>query len=596
MTDAEEKKEIVLNGISASPGICIGKAYLVDQEGVEVIKRYIVDKKDLESEKNRFKAAVKLAKDELHEIIEGTSEELRQHADILETHVLLLRDKMLYGRTIEFIEKKRVNAEWALKLAVSHVKSMFQDITDPYLKERSSDIVHVSDRIMRHLIGAESVKIAGIDKRVILVAMDLSPAETSQINLEKIMGFVTVRGGVTSHTSIVARSMGIPAVQGLVDALKTIRTDDIIVVDGTSGVVVVHPTERTLVEYSERQVNFETYRASIARKSHLKAETTDGRHIRVMGNIEQPEQVVTVMDNGGEGIGLYRTEFEYLVRRQFPSEEVLFDCYRDVVEVMAGKPVTIRTLDINGDKVLLRNSGTAEANPALGLRAIRYCIKRPDVFKTQLKAILRAAFYGDVRILFPMIATLEELLMAKAMLEEVRRELDQEGKDYGRSAKVGVMIEVPSLALMADVIAAEVDFFSIGTNDLIQYMMAVDRTNRDVAHLYNPLHPSVLRMLKQVSAAAARGGVELYICGEMAGDAFNLPILLGLGLVELSMNPQTIPIVKNAIRALNAAHAEAFIEEALKLTNAEAVAQLIHKEYGGLIAEIKERQPIRTVA
>jgi len=263
---------------------------------------------------------------------------------------------------------------------------------------------------------------------------------------------------------------------------------------------------------------------------------------------------------------------------------------------MAGKPVTIRTLDINGDKVLLRNSGTAEANPALGLRAIRYCIKRPDVFKTQLKAILRAAFYGDVRILFPMIATLEELLMAKAMLEEVRRELDQEGKDYGRSAKVGVMIEVPSLALMADVIAAEVDFFSIGTNDLIQYMMAVDRTNRDVAHLYNPLHPSVLRMLKQVSAAAARGGVELYICGEMAGDAFNLPILLGLGLVELSMNPQTIPIVKNAIRALNAAHAEAFIEEALKLTNAEAVAQLIHKEYGGLIAEIKERQPIRTVA
>jgi phosphotransferase system enzyme I (PtsI) len=291
--------------------------------------------------------------------------------------VLLLKDKMLYGRTIETIEKERVNAEWALKKVVSEVKPIFQSMADPYLRERASDIVHVSDRIIRNLVGAERLNIRNIDKRVILIAHDLSPAETSQIQLERIKGFVTDLGGEASHTSIIARTLGIPAVPGLVNATELIKNDDIIVVDGTAGIVIVHPTEQTIIEFSERQAQYEEYRAVITRKSHLPAETTDGFRLQVMGNIELPEEVVSVIDNGGEGIGLYRTEFQYLSRPFFPSEDELFDKYKDVVEVMASKPVTIRTLDINGDKALALAPQYEEKNPALGLRAIRYCLKKP---------------------------------------------------------------------------------------------------------------------------------------------------------------------------------------------------------------------------
>jgi len=325
MSDNKKQRELILTGISASPGICIGKAYLVDREGVDVIKRYHILKPGLQNEKNRFKKAVKQAKSELNSIISNTPEGLRQHSDILTSHMMLMEDKMLFDRTIETIGKEMVNAEWALKKVVSKVRSMFQDISDPYLKDRAIDVDHVSERIMLHLAGVNSVSIADIDKRVILVAQDLSPAQTSQINLERIKGFVTVRGGVTSHTSIIARTLGIPAVQGVADATTQIHADDIIIVDGSVGSVVINPSEQTLVAYGERQERFESFRASIARISYRPSETIDGFRIRVMGNIEQPEQVVSVMDNGGEGIGLYRTEFQYLSRAGFPDEDELFD-------------------------------------------------------------------------------------------------------------------------------------------------------------------------------------------------------------------------------------------------------------------------------
>ena len=585
MDAAAKQKEIILKGISASPGICIGKAYQVDHEGVDIVKRYqIIDKKALENETTRFKKAVKQAKDELHDIIKGTSEDLLQHADILETQVVLLEDKMLYGRTIETIEKEKINAEWALKKVVSKVSSMFQDITDTYLKDRATDIVHVSDRIMRHLMGAEPVNIAEIDKRVILIARDLSPAQTSQINLERIMGFVTVLGGVTSHTSIIARTLGIPAVQGVDDATRLIQNDDIIIVDGSGGHVFIDPSESTLMDYMERQIRFESYRADIARDSQRAARTTDGHRVKVMGNIEQPEQVVAVMDNGGEGVGLFRTEFQYLASAEFPGEDELFENYKDVLDVMQDQPVTIRTLDINGDKAFVRNSGMTEANPALGLRAIRYCLKRPDIFKTQLRAILRAAVFGEVRLLLPMLATYDELMFAKNMIEDAIQSLEDDDKEYNRNIQLGVMIEVPSLAMMADVIAREVDFFSIGTNDLIQYSMAVDRGNREVAYLYNPLHPAILRILKIVSDAAKKEGIELFMCGEMAGDPFSLPVLLGLGLDELSLNPQSIPMLKNLIRSISFADAEKFLQKVLEQTTCQAVHELIQKEYGEIIS------------
>ena len=577
--------EMVLNGIGASPGICIGKAYLVDKEGVDVVRKYFIEKRNLLGEIKRFKAAVKKAKDELKAIIKNSHEELRQQSYILETHIVMLKDKMLYGKTIETIEDERINAEWALKKVVSSLKSMFQNMSDPYLKERAADIVHVSDRIMKNLVGAEVVNIADICKRVILIAHDLSPAETSQIQLEKIKGFVTNRGGKASHTGIIARTLEIPAVLGLNQATGIIQNDDLIIVDGTTGTVVVHPTEETLVKYEERKIKYEEYRAAITRGSHLVAETTDGFQLPVMGNIELPEEVVSVIDHGGDGIGLYRTEFQYLNSSVFPSEEELFDKYMDVVEVIAPKPVTIRTLDINGDNAIAHVSKYDEANPALGLRAIRYCLQNPEVFKTQIRAILRVAAYGNVRILIPMISSYDEVCETKRILNEVADSLNKEGAVFKRDIDVGIMIEVPSAVTMADVMAENVDFFSIGTNDLIQYSLAIDRGNSEVAYLYNPLHPAIIRVIKHVADVAHEKGIKVFMCGEMASDPIYMPILLGLGLDELSMNPQSIPAVKSMIRSLSIENVKLFMNDVLKQTSATAVMKLVQDTYGSILCD-----------
>lgn len=581
----QESHEIVLRGIGGSPGICIGKAYLVDKEGVDVVQRYTVGAENLAKEKKRFKAAVQRAKEELRSIIESTPEEFREHGDILETHVVLLKDKMLYSRTIDIIDKEKINAEWALKKAVSGLKQMFQEMTDPYLRERSEDILQVSDRILRNLVGARQVDIRNINKRVILVANDLSPAETAQIQLERIMGFVTDRGGKASHTSIIARTLEIPAVLGVGDATREIQNDEIIIVDGTEGTVILRPQEETLLEYQDRQVQYEEFRMAITRDSHLPAETEDGIRVAVMGNIELPEEVVSVLDHGGEGIGLYRTEFGYLSRNSFPQEEDLFDKYKDVVEVMAPHPVTIRTLDINGDKAVTYAGQHLEENPALGLRAIRYCLKRPDIFRTQLRAILRAAAHGNVRILLPMISGVDELREARQHIEKAAESLEKDGIAYNGDIAVGIMIEVPAAVMVADYLAEEADFFSIGTNDLIQYSMAIDRGNQEVAHLFSPLHPALLRMLREVTKTAKSHGIETSMCGEMAGDPIHTPILLALGLEELSMNPQSIPAVKRMIRSLRVDRCKPFLEEALRLRTARDVMNLLRATYGEIFSE-----------
>ncbi|MEA3427916.1 MAG: phosphoenolpyruvate--protein phosphotransferase [Thermodesulfobacteriota bacterium] len=575
--------EIVLNGIGASPGICIGKAYWVDREGVDVVRKYFIGKGKLRHETKRFKVAVKKAKDELKLIIQNSNKEMRQQSYILDTHVLMLKDKMLYGKTIKTIEDERINAEWALKKVVSSLKSMFQDMSDPYLKERAADIVHVSERVMKNLFGAEPVNISDICKRVILIAYDLSPAETSQIQLEKIQGVVTNRGGRASHTGIIARTLEIPAVLGLDQATKTIQNDDLVIVDGTDGTVIVRPTEETLIKYEERKVRHEEYRAAIARRSHLVAETTDGFQLPVMGNIELPEEVVSVIDHGGEGIGLYRTEFQYLNSPVFPSEDELFDNYMDVVEVMAPKPVTIRTLDINGDRSIAHLSERDETNPALGLRAIRYCLQNPEVFKTQIRAILRVAAYGDVRILIPMISSYDEVCETKRILNKAADSLDKEGAVFKRDIEVGIMIEVPSAVTIADVLAENVDFFSIGTNDLIQYSLAIDRGNSSVAYLYNPLHPAIIRVIKHVVDVAREKGIKVAMCGEMANDPIYMPILLGLGLDELSMNPQSIPAVKSMIRSFNIENVKLFMNDVLKQISATAVMKLVQDTYGSIL-------------
>jgi phosphotransferase system enzyme I (PtsI) len=543
-------EEIIIKGINASPGVCIGKAYLVDREGVEVVEKYQIEDKKRSNEIKRFKAAVKKARDELRKIVEKSPAEL-QHAHILETHMALLKDKMLYGSTIDVIKNEGVNAEWALKKIVSNLREIFQTMTDPYLRERSGDVDQVADSIMRNLVGVERVNIAAIDKRVILVANDLSPAETSQINLERVRGFITDRGGKASHTGIIARSLEIPAVVGLKSATSSIRSDDLIIVDGNTGNVILHPTEDTLVQYEERKIHYEEYKAVITRESHAPAESVDGVRLKVMGNIELPEEVFALINYGGDGVGLYRTEFQYFNRPDFPSEDELFDKYKDVVEVMDPKPVTIRTLDINGDKALTNHVDSDEKNPALGLRAIRYCLKNPDIFKAQLRAILRAAAFGNVRILFPMISTYFEICEANRILDEAAQSLEKEGLPYKRDIEIGVMIEVPSAVIMADAIAEKVDFFSIGTNDLIQYSLAIDRGNEQVSHLYQPLDPAIIRMLKHVTDAAKEKEIKIFMCGEMAGTPHHIPLLLGIGMDELSMNPQTIPDIKRVTCGTN---------------------------------------------
>lgn len=586
----QDSQEIILSGIGGSPGICIGKAYLVDKEGVDVVKKYVVQKKSLSAEVGRFKTAVKKAREALRHIIDNTPEELRQHAQILETHMLLLEDKMIYDRTIDVIEKERVNAEWALKKVVSLVKPLFETMSDDYLKQRAEDITHVSDRIMQNLVGADQVNIAHIDKRVILVARDLSPAETSQIQLERIKGFVTNRGGRASHTSIIARTLEIPAVLGLGNATLKIKNDDIIIVDGKAGIVVVNPTEQTLLETEERHERYEAQKALMARKSHLPARTRDDVRISVMGNIELPEEVVSVLDHGGDGIGLYRTEFQYLSRPDFPTEEMLFENYKGVIDVMGGRPVTIRTLDINGDKGVNYIRDTHELNPALGLRAIRYCLQKPEIFKTQLRAILRAAVYGNIRILIPLISGIDEVEQALRLLDEAAQCLEQQGVAYKRDVPVGIMIEVPSAVVTADILAEKVDFFSIGTNDLIQYTLAIDRGNRHVAHLHQPLHPAILRMIKRTCDVGREKGIKTYMCGEMAGEPLFAPILLGFGVDELSMNPQAIPQVKNAIRSINITDVRRFTAKAMQLTTPEAVQELLARTFEDVVSKIEPEQ------
>ncbi|MFP4040485.1 MAG: phosphoenolpyruvate--protein phosphotransferase [Desulfosudaceae bacterium] len=584
---ADSEQEIRLTGVAGSPGICIGKAYLIDTDstGVEVVEKYLINKDNVPAEMNRFKAAVKNAKDELTQIIEDMTGDLRDHVHILETHKILFKDKMLYGKTLEAIENEQINAEWALKKVVSNVKAMFRDISDPYIKGRATDIVHVSDRIMRHLLGTTDVMIRKIDKRVILVARDLSPADTSQIQLNKIKGFITDKGGRTSHTAIIAKTLDIPSVLGLDSATAVIKNDDIIIVDGETGIIIVNPSEETLVRYQSRQDDYYAYKTDIVKASHLPAETLDGIRLELLGNLELVAEIDPIKEYGGDGIGLFRTEFLYLSRRDFPHEEELFTQYTQIVKAMAPKPVTIRTLDINGDKAISNQDVEDETNPALGLRAIRFCLRRPDIFTTQLRAILRAAVYGNVKIMFPMISSCEETSEAIAHLDKAAESLEKDGLEYNRDIEIGIMIEVPATVIIADKLAEMVDFFSIGTNDLVQYSLAIDRGNRKVAHLFQSVHPAIIRMIKHVVTVARENKVDVVMCGEMAGIPVNMPILLGLGLKALSMNPPSLPVIKNTIRLLRMDESRDFIQDVLQQNTSADTSKLIHDRFGHVFAD-----------
>lgn len=579
-------QEIVIKGIGGSPGICIGKAYIVDREGVDVVQQYYLFDSDLDDEIDRFKKAVANSTKEMEDIIASVPSEYHEQLYILETHKVLLKDKKLYDKTCAMIEANKINAEWALKKVSTEIRRIFNDMSDSFFRERGADVAHVTDRIMRNLTGNKSQEqIQDIHKRVILIARDLSPAETSQIQLHKVQGFVTELGGKTSHTSIIARTLQVPAVLGVAGAKEVITSESIIIVDGTKGAVILNPSDESLIEYEEKKSLSEQRRKHMMRFSSKPAQTPNGVQKKVMGNIELLEEVVSVLDHGADGIGLYRTEFLYITSHELPTEDQLFENYREVADLMYPMPVTIRTLDINGDKKAGVFNGYEETNPVLGLRAIRYCLKRPDIFKTQLRAILRAAEYGNVRLMFPMISGVKEILAAKKILDETKNDLIKDHIPFNGDIEVGIMIEVPSAAILSDLMADYVDFFSIGTNDLIQYALAIDRGNHDVAHLFQPLHPAIIKLVKTVSEAAHQKNVKLFMCGEMAADPFHVPILLALGIDEFSMNPPSIPSVKSIIRQISTENMTPFLENVLKQKSSDEIIQIVQDTYGDLFKE-----------
>ena len=540
-----------LHGLVVSSGIAIGRAHLVSHATLEVA-HYRVKEKSVAGEVERFEVAVDTVRSELEALRgeasgPGSPSELAAFVDI---HAMILDDPLLSEFPKDLIRERRCNAEWALVQQMEQLVAQFEEIDDSYLRERKHDVVQVVERLLKALMGkARKLTKRGKDEDLIIVAHDLSPADTIQFKNLKIGGFVTDLGGATSHTAIVARSLAIPAVVGLHHARPLVREDDLVVVDGTRGVLIVDPDARVLEEYRLRKSEFELERSKLKRLKTARSSTLDGEDVALYANIELPQDIEQVKEVGAEGIGLFRTEFLFMNRDDLPDENEQYEAYKAVAKAMAGKPVTIRTLDIGGDKNAGALAGTERQapNPALGLRAIRYCLAEPQIFLTQLRALLRAAHYGNIRILIPMLAHAVEIEQTLAMIEQAKSQLRESRHKFAENVKVGGMIEIPAAALALGPFVKRLQFLSLGTNDLIQYTLAIDRTDEAVAHLYDPLHPAILRLIAQTIAAGNRMDVPVAVCGEMAGDPTLTRLLIGMGLRQFSMHPSLILEVKQQV-------------------------------------------------
>ena len=526
-------------GTGASPGIALGKALVIEHSELVIEKKTI---ENIDEEIQKLESAVKVSKEELTKVKEKALAELGEHeAEIFEAHLLVLEDPELIGSAISKIRDEKVNADYALNEIKEMFVAMFESMDNEYMRERAADIKDVTNRVLRHILGIKVVDLAGLDEEVVLIAHDLTPSDTATMNKNMVLGFLTDIGGRTSHTAIMARTLEIAAVVGLNDITKKVKDGDYIVFNGDTGEVIVNPDEETKAKYASLKEEFEEYRKSLELLKGQASITTDGRHVELAGNIGSPNDVEGLIKNDAEGVGLYRTEFLYMDKEDsFPTEEEQYEAYKAVLEGMNNKPIVIRTLDIGGDKELPYFEMEPEMNPFLGYRAIRLCLDRKDIFKTQLRALYRASVYGKLRIMFPMISSLEELLQVKEICEEVKMELKSENISYSNNIEIGIMIEVPSAAIMSDILAKHVDFFSIGTNDLIQYTCAVDRMNEKVSYLYNQLNLGVLRLIKMVIDNAHKEGKWVGMCGEAAGDIQMTELLLGMGLDEFSMSPASI--------------------------------------------------------
>ena len=563
-------------GTGASPGIALGKALVLEHSEINIERKII---ENVEAEVEKLQAAIEKSRLELEQVKERAKVELGEHeAEIFEAHLLVLEDPELVDQTIAKIRDEKVNAEFALNEIKDMFVSIFESMDNEYMRERAADIKDVTNRVLRHILGIKVVDLSALSEEVILIAHDLTPSDTATMNKKMVLGFLTDIGGRTSHTAIMARTLEIAAIVGLNDMTQKVNDGDFIVFNGGTGEVIVNPSEETIVEYRTLKARYDEEKEALKQLIGKSSITLDGRHVELAGNIGSPNDVEGLIKNDAEGVGLYRTEFLYMDKEDgFPTEEEQYEAYKAVLEGMNGKPIVIRTLDIGGDKELPYFKMDEEMNPFLGYRAIRLCLDRTDIFKTQLRALYRASIHGKLRIMFPMISSLEELLAAKEVIKEVLEQMDSEGIEYSKDVEVGMMIEIPAAAVISDILAKHVDFFSIGTNDLIQYTCAVDRMNQKISHLYNQFNPAVLRLIKMVIDNAHKEGKWVGMCGESAGDQRMIPILLGMGLDEFSMSPISILPARKLINSLKYEEMKNIANEVVNMGTADEIKNYIDK-------------------
>lgn len=568
-----------MKGIAVSPGVAIGKAFVFLREDSFNIPLRKIKKSEVPIEIARFEDSITRTRAEILGIRKKLSGQIGgEHSDIFNAHLLILEDRTLIEDVIGHIKVHHIAAEHAFSTVIQKYFQAFAQIDDEYLRERISDIKDVSRRLLHNLHGEKKNVLEHLDEEVILIARDLSPSDTASMDKNKVLAFVTEVGGPTSHTAILGRSMEIPAIVGTDGATAEIKTGDRIIVDGTHGIVIVDPDKKDIEEYTRYGKRFSAFITELDKLRDLPGETKDGRHIIVASNIEFGDEIPSVLSHGSEGVGLYRTEYLYMNRQDIPTEEEQFKAYKEAAMKMAPHPVIIRTLDLGGDKFLSTLGVPQEMNPFLGWRAIRFCLERVDVFKSQLRAILRASAFGNLKLMYPMISSVQEFRAANKILEECREELRKEKKKFDSKIEVGAMIEIPSAAVTSDILAKEADFFSIGSNDLIQYSLAVDRVNEKIAYLYEPTHPAILRLIRQIinNGHAAKRWVGC--CGEMASDVGIAIVLVGLGIDEVSISPFVLPKVKKAIRSVSYTQAQEIADKALTFETGREVREYVNAE------------------
>ncbi|MCE5037758.1 phosphoenolpyruvate--protein phosphotransferase [Staphylococcus auricularis] len=565
-----------MKGIAASDGVAIAKAYLLVEPDLSFDKEQITD---VESELEKFRNAIETTKVELTKIRNNAEQNLgADKAAIFDAHLLILDDPEIINPVEDKIKNDKVNAPTALTEVTDQFVSIFESMDNEYMKERAADIRDVSKRVLAHILGVELPNPSMIDESVVIIGNDLTPSDTAQLNKAYVQGFVTNIGGRTSHSAIMSRSMEIAAVVGTKTITEEVKQGDMIIVDGLTGEIIINPTDDEVIAYQNKRERFFEDKKELQKLREEDSVTADGTQVELAANIGTPDDLDGVIENGAEGIGLYRTEFLYMGRDNLPSEEEQFEAYKKVLETMDGKRVVVRTLDIGGDKELPYMNLPKEMNPFLGYRAIRLCLDQPDIFRPQLRALLRASTYGKLNIMFPMVATIQEFRDAKALLEEEKANLEQEGVEVSDDIELGIMVEIPSTAALADVFAKEVDFFSIGTNDLIQYTMAADRMSERVSYLYQPYNPAILRLVKQVIEASHKEGKWTGMCGEMAGDEVAIPLLLGLGLDEFSMSATSILKARRQIANLSKNEMNELSNRAIDCATSDEVQTLV-KQY-----------------